>query len=300
MDDSVKQKVTPEISAEENWLRHFQSLHSNDLLNPDHQNVVNELRKQQDSKMQSRPLDYPITELEIRTAVKKLKNNKSPYSDKIRNEMIEASLNEMMPVCHKLFNNILNGGSMPLMWCSGLITPIFKSGGRNDPTNYRGICVSSCLGKLFCSILNQRLMEHVNSLNILHNSQIGFLPNNRTADHVLTLRTLIDKYVHCHQEKVYACFVDVRKAFEPWSHLFNTCVSRRPVIIDTFHRSYSRDNFLQDYVGFCNFFYHVLVKQFLRKTDSGLMFSPSDDASRGIYIVCFKPWLSPLTKTDIC
>ena len=160
------------------------------------------------------PLDYPITELEIRTAVKKLKNNKSPYSDKIRNEMIKASLNEMMPVYHKLFNNILNWGSMPLMWCSGLITPIFKSGGRNDPTNYRGICVSSCSGKLFCSILNQRLMEHVNSLNILHNSQIGFLPNNWTADHALTLRTLINKSVHCHQEKGFACFVDFRRAFD--------------------------------------------------------------------------------------
>ena len=151
--------------------------------------------------MQSRPLDYPITELEIRTAVKKLRNNRSSYSDKIRNERIKASLNEMMPVYHKLFNNVLNGGWIPLMWCSVLITPIFKSGVRNDPTNYRGICVSCCLGKLFCSILNQRLMEHVNSLNILHNSQICFLPNIRTADHVLTLRILIDKYVHCHQKK---------------------------------------------------------------------------------------------------
>ena len=61
-------------------------------------------------------------------------------------------------------------------------------------------------------------MEHVNSLNILHNSQIGLLPNNRTADHVLTLRTLIDKYVHCHQEKVYACFVNLRKAFNSVWH----------------------------------------------------------------------------------
>ena len=52
MDDSVKQKVTPEI-WEENWLRLFQSLHSNDLLNPDQQNVVNELQKQQGNKMQS-------------------------------------------------------------------------------------------------------------------------------------------------------------------------------------------------------------------------------------------------------
>ena len=61
-------------------------------------------------------------------------------------------------------------------------------------------------------------MEHVNSSNILHNSQIGFLPNNGTADHVLTLRTLIDKYVHCHQEKVYACFLDFRRAFESVWH----------------------------------------------------------------------------------
>ena len=42
-------------------------------------------------------------------------------------------------------------------------------------------------------------MEHVNSLNILHNSQIGFLPNNQTANHLLTLGTFIDEYVHCHQ-----------------------------------------------------------------------------------------------------
>jgi len=40
--------------------------------------------------------------------------------------------------------------------------------------------------KLFCSILNQRLLEHVQSLDILHKSQIGFLANNRTADHVLS------------------------------------------------------------------------------------------------------------------
>ena len=52
----------------------------------------------------------------------------------------------------------------------------------------------------------------------LHKSQIGFLANNRTADHVLTLRTLIDKYVNCHQKKVYACFVDFRKAFDSVWH----------------------------------------------------------------------------------
>ena len=125
--------------------------------------------------------------------------------------MIKSSLNELMPVYLQLFNKAFSSGTRPQNWCDGLITPIFKTGSKTDPSNYRGICISSCLGKLFCSILNQRLPEHVQSHNILHKSQIGFLAKNRTADHVFTLRTLVDKYVKSHQTKVYACFVDFRK-----------------------------------------------------------------------------------------
>ena len=143
------------------------------------------------------------TELEIRTAAKKLKNNKSPFSDKIKNEMIKSSLNELMPVYLKLFNAVLSSGTMPQTWCGGIITPIFKSGTKSLKLSGNiTICISSCLGKLFCSILNQRLLEHVQSLDILHKSQIGFLANNRTADHVLTLRTLIDKYVNYPNESI--------------------------------------------------------------------------------------------------
>ena len=153
-----------------------------------------------------------------RQAAKRLKNKKSPFVDKIRNEMIKASLEPLMAVYVKLFDLILQSGKMPDVWCQGLITPIYKSGDKSDPTNYRGICVSSCLGKLFCSILNRRLHLYFEENKILHNSQIGFLPENRTADHVFTLRTLIDKYVHYHKEKVYACFVDFRKAFDSVWH----------------------------------------------------------------------------------
>ena len=151
--------------------------------------------------------------------MKKLKNKKSPFSDRIRNEMIKASLETLMPLYIKLFNHILKSGKMPDVWCQDLITPIYKSGDKNDPTNYRGICVSSCLGKLFCSILNQRLHSYLKENKILHNSQIGFLPENRTADHVFTLRALLDKYVHYHKERVYACFVDFRKAFDSVWHV---------------------------------------------------------------------------------
>ena len=133
------------------------------------------LTRLEDATTQSHALDYLITELEIRTAANKLKNNKSSYSDRIKNEMIKSSLNELMPIYLQLFNAVLTSGTMPQTWCDGLITPIFKSGTKSDPSNYRGICISSCLGKLFCSILNQRLLKHIQSRDILHKSQIGFL-----------------------------------------------------------------------------------------------------------------------------
>ena len=81
----------------------------------------------------------------------------------------------------------------------------------------RNLCLKLS-GKLFLSFLNQRLLEHVNINNVSHKSQIGFLPKNRTADHVLTLRTLVDKYVHHHNEKIYACFVDFKKALDSVWH----------------------------------------------------------------------------------
>ena len=87
-----------------------------------------------------------------------------------------------------------------------IVTPVFKSGAESDPSNYPGLCISICLEKLFCSILNQRLLDHVvKSLDILHKSQIGFLANIRTAGQVLKLRYVIDKYVHGHQSICTLC-----------------------------------------------------------------------------------------------
>ena len=89
----------------------------------------------------SRPLDFMITEREIRKAAVKLKNKRSSFSDKIRSKMIKASIDTLMPVYEKLLNSILNQGTMPKTWCGGLITPIYKSGGRSDPANYRDTCL---------------------------------------------------------------------------------------------------------------------------------------------------------------
>ena len=144
----MKETSPPPIS-EESWLSHFQSLHSNEPLNSHQEAIIDELTRLEDATTQSHALDYLITEFEIRTAANKLKNNKSSYSDRIKNEMIKSSLNELLPIYLKLFNAVLTAGTMPQTWGGGLITPIFKSGTKSDPPNYREFVFLVVLGNYF-------------------------------------------------------------------------------------------------------------------------------------------------------
>ena len=107
------------------------------------------------------------------------------------------ALIEYVMKCSKLFTLILKSRAFPTLWSDGIITALHKSGNKDDPSNYRGtcICISSCLGKLFCSILNNRLLNFSQKHNIIHHSQIGFLPGHHTSDHIFALKTLIDKHV---------------------------------------------------------------------------------------------------------
>ncbi len=132
--------------------------------------------------------------------------------------MIKHTSSKFQLAILKLFNVVLSVGYFPDIWNQGLITPIFKNGDKFDPNNYRGISVSSNLGKLFCSIINARLLDFIITHNVLSRSQIGFLPNYRTSDHIYTLHTLIEKHVNQDKGKIYACFIDFKKAFDSIWH----------------------------------------------------------------------------------
>ncbi len=128
--------------------------------------------------------------------IQALPTKKASGPDSILNEMFKNTNHKFQLAIIKQFNLVLSVGHFPEAWNRGLITPIFKSGDKSDPNNYRGICVSSNLGKLFCSIINTRLVHFLTDHNVLSKSQIGFLPNYRTTDHIFTLNTLIDKYIN--------------------------------------------------------------------------------------------------------
>ena len=64
-------------------------------------------------------------------------------------------------VIQQVFNIVLVNSCYPQLWKIGFLSPIFKSDDSFDPSNYRGIAVTSCLGKLFTLIINRRFTEYI-------------------------------------------------------------------------------------------------------------------------------------------
>ena len=181
---------------------------------------------------------------EIKHIIKRLKSGKACGIDHVRNEFLKNCSDEVLAIVVKLFNVILNTGIIPEDWCIGMILPLYKNKGDiNDPDNYRGITLLSCIGKLFTAILNERLTSYVDAIGCMGDEQAGFRHEFSTIDHIFTLHALIEYYSK-KKMKLYCAFIDYRKAFDfvdrasLWSKLISTGINGN--ILRVIHNLYSR------------------------------------------------------------
>ena len=119
----------------------------------------------------------------------------------------------LAPVLCRLFNKILHAGYFPESWSKGVIVPLHKSGSIHEVENYRGITLLSVLGKLFTSVLNIRLTEWAEKYKVYIESQAGFRSSYSTIDNIFVLKSVVDEFI-ANKKKLYACFIDFRKAFD--------------------------------------------------------------------------------------
>ena len=178
-----------------------------------------------DENANAGPMDYGLdgensslnrlfSQEEVKTCLRKLKNNKACGIDQVINEFLKAAEDKMLDVFTKFFNVILSSGVVPTEWSIGIVRPLYKNKGNiDDPNNYRGISLLSCFGKLFTSLINNRLFEFLEEKDILGSEQAGFRPGFSAIDHMFTLHCLVDYFLH-KKKRLYCAFIDYEKAFD--------------------------------------------------------------------------------------
>ena len=181
-------------------------------------------------------LNVEITEDEILKCIKGLKRNKSHSSDGILNEYFIEYASILLPLLKKIFNAMFNTGFFPPILCDALVVPVYKKGSSNDPKNYRGISLISCMCKLFTSILNSRLILWSDNNDVITDAQFGFRSKHSTVDAIFALHTIISKHLS-NKSRLYCCFIDYKQAFDSidrdklWSKLMQLGLRGRILVI---------------------------------------------------------------------
>ena len=158
-------------------------------------------------------MDRRIKMEELRTALKISKDGKSFGPDKTIMEYIKYAPDNVLKTLLVLLNTIYSHSKYPSQWTTNYLKVIYKKGDSDDPNNYRGLAIGSCIAKLYSSILLGRLEKFAIKNKIIPPQQIGFRRGFRTADHVYLLKTLIEKIFH-KNGKLYAAFIDFKKAYD--------------------------------------------------------------------------------------
>ena len=146
-----------------------------------------------------------------------LKTSTSPGPDQIPSRVLrELAVPLSRPVC-SLFRKSLEEGELPHEWKQGSIVPIFKSGSRQDPSNYRPVSLTSVLSKVLERIVRDRVMEHLTETGQLNDAQHGFLPKRSCATQLLSS---LGEWTQLMENKdaVDVAYLDFRKAFDSVPH----------------------------------------------------------------------------------
>ena len=105
------------------------------------------------------------------------------------------------------------------MWSESIIVPIFKTGSKSDPSNYRGISLINVMYKIFSAIVNDRLTFWSEAYHVIDESQAGFRAGYSVIDNIFTLQSMIQKYISKQGGRFCVLYVDFLKAFDGVNHL---------------------------------------------------------------------------------
>ena len=152
-----------------------------------------------------------ITMVEVKGALKSLKNGKTPGCDNIPPEAWKEGGTVWAKVLHALLNKIWNEEDIPQDWKVSLLVKLPKKGDLYLCENWRGIMLLTVASKVLCKIILERMKDALDGR--LRDEQAGFRKERSCCDQIATLRIIVEQTLEWNTG-LYMVFVVFEKAFD--------------------------------------------------------------------------------------
>jgi hypothetical protein len=154
-----------------------------------------------------------VTEQEVIDMLCTLNANKTVCPDIISNRMLVSVKEEISkPLC-SLFNKSLREKVFPSDWKIAHVIPLFKTGDKSLPSNYRPITLLSCVSKVLEKNIFKHVFNHLLENKLLYKFQSGFMPGHSTRHQLIELYHRILLALEGKQV-TSVTFADISKAFD--------------------------------------------------------------------------------------
>ena len=159
----------------------------------------------------------PVTFSEIKEACDQLQSKTSLDFEGISLFFIKKVICAIAtPILH-VFRQSLCTGVVPSQFKIAKVVPVFKSGDKTIPDNYRPISLLSSFSKILEKVVSIRLTHFLEQENILSKFQFGFRKSHSTAHAMVHFLNNISNALN-EKKHTVAIFCDLRKAFDTVNH----------------------------------------------------------------------------------
>ena len=107
----------------------------------------------------------------VEQPLRHIQPHKVSGSDVIPARLLKECASNIAPILADIITRSLKTGDVPADWRDVNISPIFKKGKPNDPTNYHPRSLTSIASKLLELIIHKSIMDHLDCHSILSNLQ---------------------------------------------------------------------------------------------------------------------------------
>ena len=134
---------------------------------------------------------HVVTLPELSNALRLMSDSRAAGSDGIIVQLLRECFEVVGPTVLHIINESLSSGVVPSIWKLATVVPIYKSGDKTSPANFRPVSVLNVISKLAEKVVNLQILSYLSTNNILTPTQFAYRPAHSTEDAALSLASSI-------------------------------------------------------------------------------------------------------------